>query len=398
MHVNLYFNICIAIFTSGYALLTTHFSPVIYALCLLSIVGMLIEVYVRKVLITKVDFFFISFLVIFVVGTSSISTLLNLSPVNILSFFKFILVILFSYVFCFTYNVKEAVNAFLNVFLFVSILSLIMYIMVNVFNVDLYLFKIENVNGVSYHIGLLYVYLDGFLQFRNVGVFWEPGIYASFITLALCLELFFHDNRRKKRIYILLTTLLTTFSSAAAVFLIVYLFLVVVVQGDIKFNAKKFVVFLIGMFGFCLICYLLYLSAGNLGVDPFRVFDKLLNPEDTEGDRFASPINSLKVFSESPVFGWGLSDGLAQYLSVSTISLTATSFYYLAVFGVFGFFYSVMLIFGISMLRGVSLTSKITIASLVFIILNKEPHVYFTISYIFLFYIATSSKKVKVKI
>jgi hypothetical protein len=386
MHVSIFFNLCVAILTSGYALLTTQYSPIIYGLCLVSIIFMSLEIFLTNKTRGITEFKSIALVLIFITISSATSTLFNYSAINAVSFFKFILVIYFSFFFCLLYDKKKAVDAFLNFFLFLSTISLLIYLIVNLYNVDLYFMKIENVNGVVYNVGLFYVYLDGFLQFRNVGVFWEPGIYASFLMLALCLELYFYNNTRKKRVLILLITLLTTFSSAAVILFCFYILLTIAKNG-VQFSIRKIFIIALGASVLSLICYYLYLSADNLGVNPFRVFEKLLNPEDTEGDRFTSPFNSLEVFSLSPFFGWGLSEGLTQYLSISTISLTATSFYYLAVFGIFGLVYSLLLFLAILMLKGMNFLSKILIIIVTFIILNKEPHIYFTISYIFLFYL-----------
>ena len=391
-HAGLYINLCIIFLTSGYALTTTTYSPLLYSLCFVGSCFILIESSYKKFAVDRRVLIYITIIFSFLLVTSSVSSVLNVSSENTNSLIKFIFVVFFCFLFCLLYNVRTAVRAFLNIFILLCVISLFVYFSVNIFSVDIGLPKITNSNGVTYNVGFFFMYFEGFLQYRNISVFWEPGIFSTFIILSLFLELYFFKNSRKFRILILFLSLLTTFSSSAIVLLFLY-FISYGLHSNFKLSIRQVFYSVAAVLVLSSVAYIAFGSAENLGVDPYRVFNKLLNPGETEGHRIMSPINAFEVFTLKPIFGWGLSEGLGAYLSIDKISLTSTSFFYLSAFGIFGVSYALLIIVGGLYLKELSYINRILIILLIFIVINKEPHIYFTITYVFLFYLIINAFK-----
>ena len=67
--------------------------------------------------------------------------------------------------------------------------------------------------------------------------------------------------------------------------------------------------------------------------------------------------------------------------------------FFLAAFGVGGIIYSLAWLYGVFSQEGVTLLSKIIVFIYVISMLSKEPHYYFSLTYIFLFYLLSSYKK-----
>ena len=202
-HAGLYINLCIIFLTSGYALTTTTYSPLLYSLCFVGSCFILIESSYKKFAVDRRVLIYITIIFSFLLVTSYVSSVLNVSSENTNSLIKFIFVVFFCFLFCLLYNVRTAVRAFLNIFILLCLISLFVYFSVNIFSVDIGLPKITNSNGVTYNVGFFFMYFEGFLQYLIISVFWEPGIFSTFIILSLFLELYFFKNSRKFRILIL---------------------------------------------------------------------------------------------------------------------------------------------------------------------------------------------------
>lgn len=137
------------------------------------------------------------------------------------------------------------VKAFSNVILFIAVYSGVIYLATLIpsvydtlyalsarfvsLNVENAVFDGGGANIVIYNFQTDVV-LDAVGFNRNCGPFWEPGMFAFFLSLALFFELFLLENRRKGfRILILSLVLISTFSTggyvAGIAILVMYSFL-----------------------------------------------------------------------------------------------------------------------------------------------------------------------------
>ena len=79
------------------------------------------------------------------------------------------------------YGLNNIIKVYLKAMVVISIASLIGYALLNCTSLLNNLPIAKNVNGVEYGIGILFNYIKVYPE-RNCGVFWEPGIFASYLA------------------------------------------------------------------------------------------------------------------------------------------------------------------------------------------------------------------------
>lgn len=247
--------------------------------------------------------------------------------------------------------------------------------------------------------GELYTKYQGFLLYfkttdlRNFGAFWEPGIFATHILVALLLFPYAKVNKNKKLLYvILIITLITTASGAGYVLsLMVVAFNIVskLELGNTKDLAKGFVA--IGIIGILIFVYMNLDSViSALPLEDNIIFNKILNISDSER---AQSINiNWKAFQEKPLLGYGYnglieSDWYSYGSSKKIVIDTATSFRLLAVHGISGAFFTVILIRGILKNRKINFFGKMIAIVIALLIINKEAHDSFLLAWCLMMYL-----------
>lgn len=110
----------------------------------------------------------------------------------------------------------------------------------------------------------------------------------------------------------------------------------------------------------------------------------------TKLTRLQSPSVCWDLFSANPFFGLGYGDALEAYSTVAASSatidsLTTTSFFQLAAFGISGFAMWGITIYALTGTGRLPLSSGIMLVLLFVIIINKEPHTASVMTYILLF-------------
>lgn len=104
--------------------------------------------------------------------------------------------------------------------LFLSIFSLIVFIMTLFPNGVLRRFPIldKTSNLPAYFVGFSFAYAPRpFFIARNLGLFWEPGAYQTYLVFALICEMFFYPEKKLINQIILTITLITTLSTTGIV-------------------------------------------------------------------------------------------------------------------------------------------------------------------------------------
>ncbi|MCU8297444.1 hypothetical protein OC521_08460 [Vibrio vulnificus] len=350
-----------------------------YGLAAVSIVFMLGDVVLNGKKISKLLVWFFLSLITIVVFSSFVNNSLN----SIHSLVKMLIIISFSFFYCTIYSAKDAAKSFLNIFYIISIISLFLYFSINLTNITIPSIQIVNSNDIIYHYMGVYSYFDGFMQFRNNAIFWEPGIFASFLILALYMEMYFYNNERFVRVFVFFIALITTLSSAGIVLFFLFL-LSLIIKYRVSF--KTILIFAISSLLVLGVLYMVLDVINTHSIDPMRSINKLMNPTETERHRIESPINLLYLFSLNPFFGLGLDGAINEYSRLSTISLTSTSLFYLSSFGIM----SIILFMpvGVFLWTNKGRFFEASIILLIYvIIINKELHLYFTSQYIVMFYI-----------
>ncbi|MEZ8186032.1 hypothetical protein ACED29_09430 [Shewanella sp. 5S214] len=354
-----------------------------YAFAACSILLMLGDIILRK---KQVSFSLLIFLFLTLVVTV-LSSFVNNEVNSINSAVKMIIILCFSFVYCTNYTIEKSISSSLNIIFVLAIVSLVLYFSVNLMGVSVPSLKIINSNDVVYHYSGVYSYFDGFMQFRNNSIFWEPGIYASFLIIALYMELFFYNNERKTRIFIFVTALITTLSSAGIILFFLYIISIII---RFRVSAKSLFSILVGFIVFAGAIYMVIDVINSHGIDPMRSINKVINPSDTESERMTSPINLLHIFYLNPYFGLGLDGALNEYTKIAKISLTSTSLTYFACFGIMSFIFVFPALLFLYLTRTFIIQAAI-VTLVYFLIINKELHLFFISQYLIMFYIVSSS-------
>lgn len=379
----------IAILTSGYALTTTHHSPAIYLLCAAGI-GIFSILMLTKSIRIEIKKFQAAFLMLSALLLPSLTGLLaNATTTNIVSFAKFSLTLFFGAVLFLSLDFKAFRNLFADFMLAICATSLLGYMLVNFTEVLESLPVITNVNDVGYKFALLFISFDGFLQYRNIGIFWEPGIFATMIFCALVADLYAERQNSGLRTWIFVITLASTFSGAGLILFVLYTALVISKPLKHCNNAspKRITPIITAALISCLVGLYVANTQSDAAVYIERLTGKITTPGETQSTRILSPLASLHVFSERPIIGWGLASAIEEYKKLNDeIALTSTSTYLMAAIGISGLLFTFIPIIGIAKEGSLTLLTRgLLICSFLFII-NKEPHTYFTLTHAVLFY------------
>lgn len=129
------------------------------------------------------------------------------------------------------------------------------------------------------------------------------------------------------------------------------------------------------------------------------LFSKLVETTSaTTYTRLNAPLVNLELFIQKPIFGWGFTGAAAQYSSYMNnrlVAQTSTSTQIMSAIGFLGIIYTLMCllpVFSKRKLAHLSLIDKTIIFASLLLIVNKEPHIYFAITWLILFYINQNSQ------
>nr|WP_320059182.1 hypothetical protein [uncultured Bacteroides sp.] len=169
----------------------------------------------------------------------------------------------------------------------------------------------------------------GFL-FRNSGPFWEPGLFAVFLNLALFINIIFNRNNIYLTV-LFIVAIFTTFSAGGLLSLLFVLFSYVNLKG--KNNIIQYILFI------ALICYFGALMSG-LDFVGIKLMDQLNNASiGSDESRFGAILTQLRMIEDSPIIG-GMQ--VSNYTNSGT--LASGLFFPLVSFGLpIGIMYYIML-------------------------------------------------------
>ncbi|MEM8682863.1 MAG: hypothetical protein AAGF72_05485 [Pseudomonadota bacterium] len=318
------------------------------------------------------------------VGGALLATIASADAGNTSSFAKFFLSAVSAYMLTCYLNPQVFLKQFVYVMSGLAVISLLVYAAVNFLGVSLPLPTFVNANDMPYKAGFLFFVFDNHLTFRNTGPFWEPGIYGTYLALALLATAALDRHRLLFRV-ILTVTLVSTMSTASILFLAI-LAGMLLISGTNKTwqNAAWW------NFGFvALVLLVLNLESvlGLLAETWPRIFSKFTAAQSISIlERTTSPTINLQIFAESPFFGLGLNGAIIEYTRLTDVSQTSTVTFLLAAIGIVGGTYFVGVVHGVFRQSSFSLLARIALVALALSAINKEPHYYFTLTYVLLFY------------
>lgn len=286
---------------------------------------------------------------------------------------------LFTFSTAFVYLYKVGFNMFketyIKVMFYICVISLFFY--------PLYLIipPLNSINTVTNAAGNtasnLYLYVSLHPGLRNCGLFWEPGAFQTFISIALLFEVF-NPLRDKRKIMVFVLTVLTTFSTTgfAALALIFAIYILSSSKTNNKYSTFFIVLLSVGVFVY--FTYdLLFDSSGSIG--KLIAFQERGGADsdtfDTVSVRYFSFVLPVHAFLSSPLLGVGY-DGLINYTYEFTRGMnTCTMINWFAVYGIFWGGIMLIGIIRLSKYLGDNEASRLLITIFFFIITCSENYV-----------------------
>lgn len=284
--------------------------------------------------------------------------------------------IVISYYISTIYDLDDFVGTYINTIFAFTVVSLVFYFIVNSNPSLVHALRKTSVNSYfRYNTIFIFNWIEGLDQ-RNCGPFWEPGIFASHLILAMNFELLF-GRKSKIKLFIFALALLTCNSSAG-------FFLSAIVIAELFLQTSSFNDSISKRIWRLLIIVILMLVIINLdfilettGLINNEYMTKLTTERINENTRVLSIGFNISRFVQSPLLGNGLTASVAN--SQVMTPDTTTTFYLLNLLGISGIFYTIFLGRGILKTKNISLSHRLCLLVTLLIIINKEPHYEFSI-------------------
>lgn len=385
--------LCVTL-SSGYALSTVNLNYYYVEFILFYIFLYKIILYFN---VKKIDFFIYSFLSLILM--ISIPFIIHgAENFTVYSSYLFKIVIAFGIVISFEFS--DFSLYFRKLMLIISLISLLGYYLLNVEN-SAFLTSLPeyiNLNDAIYKSAYVYFYIP-WISERNMGIFWEPGLFATFLILSLIFEIFSDKKKSKFRVLVYCVTLITTTSSAGYLLLFILFFMwIIKFLTEKSFEFKKYFTPLILTLSIIILLNYQKIIYG-LNLQNNKIFSKLVGENLVEQTRVSAPKFNIQMFAENPLFGNSL-NFITE--NISFVADTSTNTFALSMFGVLGIQYSLFWIYGLFREKSIFnidvLSLKILMLLMFLIILNKEPHLGNLFTWCILFYmLKPDNQKIKYK-
>jgi len=375
-------------FESGYELanhISSRITKIIF-LALLFLAGVLLILFIdiqkiqdlvknKKFFVPSFGFLFLATCFVIVV----ISFLCNNKTENLNTFINFASILFVSYVFTRTFSFHKFAKMFVWSLFVVSLLSFISwaFLMISGFDFATSLLSRDS-NFIGSFLGAVFYFeRPSGASYRLQGPFWEPGVFATFLSIGLLLYFFFFNNKKKSFYIPLLFCICIFLTFSTAGYIILFVILLVFLSQKMKKKSAWV------LFGFSL-------AAGVLGVLFFKqisnflslvapnVFEKLSSENESLATREYSFIYAFKVFCTSPWIGVGSVTARKMYFDLIAANggivnaFTSTPGFLIASYGVVGFLIYLCPIVGIFSIRTLKIPTRFFLALSYILITNQE--------------------------
>lgn len=211
---------------------------------------------------------------------------------------------------------------------------------------------------------------------RITSIFWEPGVYATFLIFALLFQLVFAKKTNWFFIATFAVSLILTRSTAGYILLV----FVIIAFASEKIKNQNWIWLYIAV-----ICVAgLFFIFSNEIIDFLKdfmpdVFSKIFNSTDASyTTRILSPYYFFLVFLQNPLFGLGGTTALSVYYSIVPQAAidagTSSSAYILASIGVLGMLFTLIPLIGIIRTKRINIFTKLLVCIIFLALMNKENH------------------------
>lgn len=287
-----------------------------------------------------------------------------------------------------TYKFKKMVNFFINYVFILAVLSLFAYYIIfpGIVKIDFNI--VYNLNDVPYFTSFPFYRLV-WAPSRNLGIFWEPGVFATYLIIAIVFIITFVKIRLKEIIYLLtiIIAVFTTESSAGygLLYLVVLMWLVLIMFR--KKGYTRYIIFTVIVAPFILLITVYPFIVQALGLSNIDAIQKLLPSEIVNQSRYLAIIHNLDIFSRMPIFGVGFTEATQL---IEHVSDTSSTTYLISVFGLPGILYTLMFIIGTLKSPYFIKGTRSIVLIILLIIINKEPQYIILFSWILGYYLLHS--------
>lgn len=305
-----------------------------------------------------------------------------------------VLVLAVAVLFTLSYSVESFTRILAKVMCVCVIISVILWICMNVLNIVLPLPTIDTGFETLYNAIICFASINN--PGRIMGPFWEPGIFASILCITLLFVYFFDAFENKKCVTIILVIgIIFTFSTAG------YLLLSIIFAiGIINIGKGKEATILSLLF--VLVFYVILIYQDNIitylaSIYP-TMFSKMTFRSNSMMTRIMGPAIDLEIFANNPVFGSGMKryndqwPNVAQYYS-NVVARTSTITFFLANFGFGGLLYVYTLIKGVFQQKRINMLSRVLVFLFFIAVLSKEPNYFNLLTCICILYLYTNIVK-----
>lgn len=319
---------------------------------------------------------------------------LNLEVQQFKLYLSYIAMLLFAYIFTDFVSFETFIKKYQFYLCIIAVISLLGTFLVNHNLINIKLPLIISTNNRMYFDGKIYFYPQYYETLRNQGVFWEPGLFASFLIVGLVFEVLKKEKKNKFYIVIFLVTLITTMSTAGILLLIITLFLYLT---NLVYGKEKPIIGMILLIMLSIIVLFWDNIFEHLVKISPHIFSKINRDHGSFSTRVQSILINLEIFSSSPIFGKGLGGATREYIQLSSNVMidaqSSTNSYFLASLGILGIVYTIAWAYGVFSSKKTTKTAKVLLFIIILIILNKEPHQSLLFTWVLLFYLISSKRK-----
>ena len=245
---------------------------------------------------------------------ASFGTMFTLSLIMNHDNYKYILMVLFNifigYAMATSLDNIKFMKTFLNIMTLTAAVSIVCYFLLNFTSVNLPFTVRSSFNGVRYGVGYIFNYLI-YSKWRNCGMFWEPGLMATFMIFSLLIDSIVFKSPNKLRTAIYFTAAILTNSSAGIIILLLCVaFILFRNYGKEKASKTEILLFLFTII-IVIFVFLEYDNIINLIIEFGNskiqsVAKKLLSDNLSSSQRMNSIIFWWNRFLSSPLWGTGI--------------------------------------------------------------------------------------------
>lgn len=204
-------------------------------------------------------------------------------------------------------------KAYVNIMYLIGLISLILYPFSAFISNNSSLFPIvTNIGGTQVAcFGLTNVYIGSQSLFRNPGPFWEPGVYAIYLNLALIFSLSRKPRINRKNL-VLVLAIMSTVSTSGIGILVIVLFSYFYLQTN-KISSKKMLMIVLAPI--ILIVSFWALEGSAWWIELTSKLDPTKYQSMSMVARLGSIFGNVKIWVSRPLFGVGVLEHDLKYVS-----------------------------------------------------------------------------------